>query len=325
MRRLLIVATLLMSCLSSVAQEGNLLQRAGALWERHYRGAEVDTSFVMRPSTRWTLKGRMQMSSYVLSTNGSYNGTHFSSSLGTDVSAKVSLSASYLGLTLSASVNPQRLFGDGHDYGISLNYYGRRFGAEFAASISQAPQGWVQMGEGDVTPLALNNLLQAHFRMNLYYIFNAKRFSYPAAFSQSYIQRRSSGSVIAGAAFEGMHLSLGDSTLGEPTYRFSYGKVGLGVGYGYNFVPSQGWLLHLSALPSLIINSQRIYEINGVEQPSDGNELEFAIVGRGAVVYSFPKVFLGMTHIFNFSNTKANEIAMKNVSSQMMLFVGIRL
>ena len=33
---------------------------------------------------------------------------------------------------------------------------------------------------------------------NLYYIFNHRRFSYPAAFSQSTIQRRSAGSPFVG-------------------------------------------------------------------------------------------------------------------------------
>lgn len=36
---------------------------------------------------------------------------------------------------------------------------------------------------------------------NLYYIFNNKRFSYPAAFSQSTVQRKSAGSFLAGIGY----------------------------------------------------------------------------------------------------------------------------
>ena len=36
---------------------------------------------------------------------------------------------------------------------------------------------------------------------NLYYIFNHRRFSYPAAFSQSTIQRRSAGSPLLGIGY----------------------------------------------------------------------------------------------------------------------------
>ena len=36
-----------------------------------------------------------------------------------------------------------------------------------------------------------------------YYIFNHRRFSYSAAFTQSYIQRRSAGSWLAGFSYQG--------------------------------------------------------------------------------------------------------------------------
>ena len=43
---------------------------------------------------------------------------------------------------------------------------------------------------------------------NLYYIFNHKRFSYPAAFSQSTIQRRSCGSALCGIGYTQHTLSI---------------------------------------------------------------------------------------------------------------------
>lgn len=36
---------------------------------------------------------------------------------------------------------------------------------------------------------------------NLYYIFNHRRFSYPAAYSQSTVQRRSAGSMLLGIGY----------------------------------------------------------------------------------------------------------------------------
>lgn len=44
--------------------------------------------------------------------------------------------------------------------------------------------------------------------LNLYYIFNNRKFSYPAAFSQSTNQRRNAGSFIAGFPFQNTILSL---------------------------------------------------------------------------------------------------------------------
>ena len=41
------------------------------------------------------------------------------------------------------------------------------------------------------------------FNLNSYYAFNYRKFSFPAAFSQSYIQKRSAGSWMVGASFDG--------------------------------------------------------------------------------------------------------------------------
>lgn len=70
-------------------------------------------------------------------------------------------------------------------------------------------------------------------------------------------------------------------------------------------MPADGWLLHLSALPSLIINSRQRYVDNGTDQELTSRRAEFAIVGRGAVVYSFGRTFVGLNHVFNFTNTNA--------------------
>ena len=88
--------------------------------------------------------------------------------------------------------------------------------------------------------------------LNAFYVFNSRRFSYPAAFSQTYIQRRSAGSFLLAFSGQGQ---LGKLKM-EKNLDFKMMKIGLGAGYGYNFVPRKGWLLHISALPALIILSK---------------------------------------------------------------------
>lgn len=46
-----------------------------------------------------------------------------------------------------------------------------------------------------------------------YYTFNHRRFSYPAAFTQSYIQRRSAGSWLAGISYQSSRTLLLTATL----------------------------------------------------------------------------------------------------------------
>lgn len=66
-RRRAIATALILCCTAAVAQEDTLL-------ERFYHRASVDTSYVVRPTTRWTLKGRFLLSHNNLTTNGLHNG-----------------------------------------------------------------------------------------------------------------------------------------------------------------------------------------------------------------------------------------------------------
>ena len=49
--------------------------------------------------------------------------------------------------------------------------------------------------------------------LNAYYAFNGRRFSYPAVFSQSWMQKRSCGSLMLGASFMGGVLKRATTTL----------------------------------------------------------------------------------------------------------------
>lgn len=72
-----------------------------------------------------------------------------------------------------------------------------------------------------------------------YYVFNSKRFGFPAAYKGKIIQRKSAGSVLVGAKFHHARVWMENSAM---TF-FLYGNNGfvsdqlsLGVGYSYNIV-----------------------------------------------------------------------------------------
>ena len=95
---------------------------------------------------------------------------------------------------------------------------------------------------------------------NVYYIFNHRRFSYPAAFSQSTVQRRSAGSPLLGFGFTRQSLSiewdkltqmveyvLGPEAMDGIDKSKLYGKViytdvSFSGGYAYNWVFAHNWL-----------------------------------------------------------------------------------
>jgi len=62
---------------------------------------------------------------------------------------------------------------------------------------------------------------------NLYYIFNHKKFSYPAAYSQSTIQRRSAGSPLVGIGYTHHSLKLDAPKLARLVHEKTLGEVAL--------------------------------------------------------------------------------------------------
>lgn len=100
--------------------------------------------------------------------------------------------------------------------------------------------------------------------LNLYYILNHKKFSYPAAFSQSTIQRRSAGSPIVGIGLAKQSLkidwdklrTLVDERCGDDAFakidsslftgRVDYLDASVSGGYGYNWVFAHNWLFDAS-------------------------------------------------------------------------------
>lgn len=112
--------------------------------------------------------------------------------------------------------------------------------------------------------------------INVYYIFNHHHFSYPAAFSQSTVQRRSAGSATAGFSHTRHTLNINwtqlddliDERLGEgtsadavdSTMRFGqikYDAYALSGGYAYNWVFAPNWLLSAGLSMSLAYNQAR--------------------------------------------------------------------
>ena len=90
-----------------------------------------------------------------------------------------------------------------------------------------------------------------------YYLFNGKRFSYAAAYDQSVIQRRSAGSLMAGAMYYHSHTQYANDE--DADFILMMGDIGrikqwqasVGVGYAYNWVPAKGLLVSAFAMPML--------------------------------------------------------------------------
>ena len=287
-----------------------------------YFKGDIDTTYVTRPKTKWTLAARLNVSGAKLETMGVTSGQKFNSEITADYKSTLSVGVSYLGFSLSAALNPAKLVGKYRDFELNFNSYGRHFGYDIIFQDAHNFTGWHDMEGMDRIELPANMLSVRTLNLNGFYIFNGRRFSFPAAFTQSYIQRRSSGSFLVAVSGMGQHTTL----KWEQETQIKMTNIGIGGGYGYNYVPSQDWLLHISATPTFIVYSNTSMTFGDARVPLHYHFPEAIITGRGAVVRQLGNKFFGMSMVFNFTNIGNEEnLALHNIKWRIRMFYGLRL
>lgn len=300
----------------------NILQRLDHDLTSFYHRGDIDTAFVMRPQTKWTLKALLNVSGAKIESEGVDDGARFKASMTADYKTTVSLGISYLGVSVSMALNPAKLMGKYHDYELTFTSYGRRFGWDVVYQDAKNFTGWHDHEGMDRIDLQADMLSVRTLNVNAHYVFNSRRFSYPAAFSQSYIQRRSAGSFLLAASGMGQHAVLE----WEQKMDLKMTNIGIGAGYGYNFVPSRGWLLHISALPTFLVYSRTSMTFGDNRVPLHYHFPEVIITGRGAVVRQKGNIFYGLSMIYNFTNIGDKEsLAVHNSKWRMRALFGLRL
>ena len=300
----------------------SLLHRADSMLEQNYRKGDVDTAYIVRPATKWTVTARMNVSGAKIEAEGTDAGKHFKAEMQASRKATLSLGVSYLGLSLSASINPAKMMGKYHDYELNFNSYGRRFGFDIIYQDAKNYTGWHDHEGMERITLPDGHLSVKTLNLNAFYVFNSRRFSYPAAFSQSYIQRRSAGSFLLAVSGQGQQATLD----WDPQTKLKMTNLALGGGYGYNYVPTQGWLLHLSALPTFVVYSNTSMTFGDTRVPLHYHFPEVIITGRGAVIRQWGNKFLGISMVYNFTNIGHKEsLALHNTKWRIRTFFGLRL
>ena len=287
-----------------------------------YFKGEIDTTYVTRPKTKWTIAARLNVSGAKLETMGVTSGQKFNSEITADYKSTLSVGVSYLGFSLSAALNPAKLMGKYRDFELNFNSYGRRFGYDIIFQDAHNFTGWHDMEGIDRIELPANMLSVRTLNLNGFYIFNGRRFSFPAAFTQSYLQRHSAGSFLVAVSGMGQHTTL----KWEQETQIKMTNIGIGGGYGYNYVPSQDWLLHISATPTFIVYSNTSMTFGDSRVPLHYHFPEAIITGRGAVVRQLGNKFFGMSMVFNFTNIGNEEdLALHNIKWRIRMFYGLRL
>ncbi|MBP5799178.1 MAG: DUF4421 family protein [Prevotella sp.] len=324
-RILAIVAILLTKTIRADAQKFKFNHFVDSVLMSRYWRADIDTNYITRPQTKWTLVGRVKMTGARIKAEGVDNGQHFKTELQADNKTTVSAGVSYLGLAVSLAINPAKLLGKYHDYELGFRSYGKRFGFDIAYQDASNFRGWHELeGVREEVTTSEDMFKLRTFNVNAYYAFNYRHFSYPAAMAHSYLQRRSAGSFLLAASGQGQH---GKVNSDHHKMDFKMTNIGIGAGYAYNYVPASGWLLHFSALPTLIVYSNTSLTTGDTEIPLHYRFPEVIITSRSAVVKQIGNnKFAGLSVVFNYCRVgDRDELAIRNQKWLARLYFGFRL
>lgn len=305
-----------------------------SLLAARYNKVKYDTAYISRPGGRWTVKLLENVSGAELKTISMSGGTEHRSKMYADFRATLSASVAYRGLGLSLSVNPAKLAGRSSDFEFNMNSYSNSYGFDVVYLSSKTYSGY-RTADGIKTDINRGDISQKALNVNFYYALNGKRFSFPAAFSQSYIQKRSAGSWLLGFSFDGSETKVGNGLMPTSTIRIN--EFAIGGGYGYNLVAGKHWLFHISSLPTFTVYSHNYIKVSGSSQSSSGEDSHTErtdmkyrffspiITGRGAAVYMWRNKFLGATMVFNFSASgNKQHMELHRSKWRMRMFFGFR-
>ena len=313
----------------SLTRKQRRAQVDSALTARYYK-TPYDTNYVVRPEGKLTLKVRLNQTGNTFHAKGTINDVKAKADLSTSHKTTISIAASYRGLSAAVALNPAKMSGTYKDYEFNLNYYSSRISLDFSYQRSESLTGDVYREDRGEQPMESGDLTLKVVNFAGYYAFNHRHFSYPAAFNQSYIQRRSAGSWLAGISYQGGIIETRDELKARnpnaPTVSIDVGHVGIGGGYAYNWVLGQKWLIHFSLLPTFVVYNRNKMTVNGERKEAQHMRFNMIFNERAAIVYNFsPRYFAGATLVMNNSVFDDDVVVINQNKWRARAFIGLRL
>lgn len=184
---------------------------------------------------------------------------------------------------------------------------------------------------------------------DVYYIFNHRRFSYPAAFSQSTNQRRSAGSPLLGIGYTTQKLSVDAEKLKNVVESVSgtngqtvkldsglmfksvrYSSYSVSGGYAYNWVFARNWLFAASASVALAYkrsngDMERHKTTTFYIGDFNFDDINIDGIGRFGLVWNNTKYYVGMSTIIRSFNYRKSRFSTNNVFGSLNIYVGVNI
>lgn len=225
----------------------------------------IDTSYLALPEHSW----RLAQTNTMIGVNSKFtalNVEYASLPLG-DISFLMKSRPS-ISLGFNASY---RGFGFGYSWDVmsaysqnwNFSFGSKGIGLEFMRQKSNNIHTAIDLnGEGTFDiPDSIKLAAITYTSFNVWYALNAAHYSHNAAIKQSYIQRKSAGSLLLQVNYMSTNVGFNRDLLimTDQVVNIETHQMGIGLGYGINYTPNRGKvLLHLSGIAQLVCISQNL-------------------------------------------------------------------
>ena len=274
---------------------------------------------------------------YQLGTNQNYQTQqlNFSPNLGTKMGIYFGWRWIFLGYTFDI----EDLFGDNKNKTkkkeMSLNIYSSKFGVDLyyrktGSDFKLRSQEGFNLDD-QFKNIQFDGLQSNIIGLNAYWIFNHKKFSYPAVYSQSTNQRKSAGSFMAGFSYSRHKIFFDHNKLPEamkenlnPHLQFKkikYSDYSFGFGYGYNWVFAKNWVSNLSLLPGIGFKKSKIDD-NDFKDEHWIKDINFNLITRAGVVYNNSKYFAGASLVMHTYDYRKPNLSVTNSFGTLRIYAG---
>ncbi|MBR4387897.1 MAG: DUF4421 family protein [Prevotella sp.] len=299
------------------------------LSDRYFK-TKYDTNYVARPKEKWLFRFMANQTGNYIHAKGTVNDVYSKYNLHTKINTTLSLEVNYCDIAASLSINPSKISGDYNDYEFNFEYHGQKLSFDINYLRATSLSGDIKLG--NIDHLDEEGLRMNEVNITGYYTFNHRRFSFPAALYQNYYQRCTAGSWLAGISFQAGSIKTTDKLKERsplvPEVHLKFSNVALGGGYGYNYVfgKRSQWLLHLSALPSVVVYKHNRLTVNNDEKKDHGLSFNMIFNERAALVYHFsPRYFGGASMMMSNSIFENDKVTVNQNKWLVRAFFGLRL
>ena len=296
----------------------------------NYFKVKYDTNYVARPKEKWLFRLLGNQTGNYIHAKGTVKDFYSEYDLHTKTNNTLGLEVNYCDIAATFSVNPAKIGGDYNDYEFNFEYHGQKISFDINYLRAYSLSGDIKFG--DVDHLDEDGLRMNVVNVSAYYTFNHRRFSFPAALYQNYYQLRSAGSWLAGVSVQSGSIKTTDELKERsqvaPEVHLTFANVAFGGGYGYNLVLGKRsqWLLHLSALPSIVFYKNNKLTVNNNEMRDHGLIFNMILNERASVVYHFtPRFNAGASLIMSNSLYDNGDIKFNQNKWLARAFFGVRL